>query len=366
MTASSPRVWLAGAAAAFIAYFGLLVYCDIVRPEYPGTRLDWFGGRAVVTALLPGSPADRAGVKAGDVILSIDGHPIGHRMDVEARDENLEFGRPRDYEIDRGGARLHMAVTAERAAPGTWHTRDQLVLVSLRAMLFVTLALGIAIAWQRPRDPVALLGALLLTASGVFSVSLPYRIAAVWRDLPIAIGASLWVPYFASSALGAIAFVFFAIFPNRPDRLRARWMWSLVVIAVALGFYGADTIRTVYAPRDIEHSTVWSARVLLDLNVIYLAAGLVMLVANYRGVADANARRRIRVLVIGAVVGCAGGAPIVIAHWLGGADMTHSLFTSWGMTIGAWIFLVFPASFAYVLLRHRLFDLRVMVRLGVQ
>ncbi|HWB29439.1 MAG TPA: protein kinase [Vicinamibacterales bacterium] len=366
MTASSPRVWLAGAAAAFIGYFCLLVYCDIVRPEYPGTRLDWIEGRAIVTALLPESPADRAGVKAGDVIVSIDGHPIGHRMDVEARDENIELGRPRDYAIDRGGARVHVAVTAERAAPGTWHTRDQLVLLSLRAMLLVTLALGVLIAWQRPRDPVALLGALLLAASGVFSVSLPYRIAAVWRGLPIAIGAPLWMPYFASSAIGAIAFVFFAVFPNRPDRLKARWMLSLALIAAALGVYGADTVRTVYAPQDVEPTTVWSARVLLYLNVGYLAAGLVMLIANYRAVADANARRRIRVLVVGAVIGCAAGAPVVIAHWLGGADMTHSLFASWGMTIGAWIFLLFPASFAYVLLRHRLFDLRVMARLGVQ
>ncbi len=366
MTASSPRIWLAGAAAAFIGYFSLLVYCDIVRPEYPGTRLDWIDGRAVVTALLPGSPADRAGVRPGDVIVSIDGHPIGHRMDVEARDENLELGRPRDYAIDRGGTRAHATVTAERAAPGNWHSRDQLVLLSLRAMLLVTLALGVLIAWQRPRDPVARLGALLLAASGVFSVSLPYRIAAVWRDLPIVLGAPLWIPYFASSAIGAIAFVFFAIFPNRPDRLRARWMWPLAVIAVALGFYGADTIRTVYAPQDIGHTMVWSARVLLYLNVGYLAAGLVMLIANYRAVADADARRRIRVLVFGAIVGCVSGAPVVMAHWIGGADMTHSLFASWGMTIGAWIFLVFPASFAYVLLRHRLFDLRVMVRLGVQ
>ena len=218
MRAPHARVWLAAIAATFLAYSSLLLYCDIDHPEYPGFHVEPQGDRLAITELSAGSPADRAGLAVGDVLVAIDGHKISDRLDLEVRDENLEFNRPRDFEVERKGQLQHFAVTVGRATPDDWRTSERLKLLGVRGMMLVTLLLGIVVAWSRPTDCVALLGALLLAVAGVFSLTFPYRIAAVWRGLPAVMGWPLWLPFLTSFGIGAVGFVFFSVFPNRPDR----------------------------------------------------------------------------------------------------------------------------------------------------
>src|SRR5262245_48199793 len=115
MGTSGPRGWIALAAASFLGYFSLLVYCDIFAPGYPGCRFAWRRGRPVIAGLQPGSPADRARLAAGDILYAIDGHPIAGRLDLEAREQNVEFGRARMFDIERGGTPMRLAVTVNRA-----------------------------------------------------------------------------------------------------------------------------------------------------------------------------------------------------------------------------------------------------------
>jgi len=59
--------------------------------------------------------------------------------------------------------------------------------------------------------------------------------------------------------------------------------------------------------------------------------------------------------------------PIVAIYW-GRAPSTFgdSVFASPAAAIGSILGLALPASFAYAILRHRLFDVRLMLRLGLQ
>jgi eukaryotic-like serine/threonine-protein kinase len=359
-----PPLWLFLAAATFLGYFCLLIYCDVQRPENPG--VDYLSGDYIVKGISAGSAADRAGLKVGDDVVTIDGHPITNRLDLEARDINLVLNRPRDVMVVRDGFVQHVALTMGPPRAGYLRSKEELVLLLVRAMLLSSLLLGVFIAWKRPRDHVALVAAGLLATLGVFSLTLPYRMAVFWRGLPPVVGAALWVPFLSTACIGAWLFSFFVVFPYR--RFRTPWLWllSMVPIVVVLVPYAKESLRAVYRPDDPRGMLLSPYSRAMTVNIAYIGASLVMLVFKYWHLADVNERRRVRVLLLGSLTGWAAGAPVGIAYWRGDADLTHSMFGSNWMVLGTLLFLIFPISFGYAVLRHRLFDVRVIVRMGVR
>jgi hypothetical protein len=362
---SRPPAWLPLVAAPFFAYFCLLLYCDIARPEHPG--MNYRSGRwFVIDQISPGSAADRSGLKVGDDVVSIDGHLISNRIDLEVRDINLVLDRPRDVLVVRDGFAQHLALIIGQPPAGYLRSKEELVLLLVRAMLFSTLILGAVIAWKRPRDQVALVAAGLLASAGVFSLTLPYRIAAIWRDLPPVVGAVLWIPFLSTACVGAWLFAFFIVFPYR--RTRTPWIWpaALGPMAMALAPYAVESWRAVYQPDNLRRMALWPYVTALVVNVTYIGASLIMVVLKYRSLADVNERRRVRVLLAGSIAGWLAGAPVGIAYWRKNLDLTHSLFGSNAMVFGTLLFLIFPVSFGYAVLRHRLFDVSVIVRMGLR
>ncbi|GBD10470.1 Putative zinc metalloprotease [bacterium HR23] len=57
-------------------------------------------GKVALVSVAPGSPAERAGLKAGDIVLAIDGHPIRNAADLNAR-VRLNLGRATVWEVER-------------------------------------------------------------------------------------------------------------------------------------------------------------------------------------------------------------------------------------------------------------------------
>ena len=76
----------------------------------PGT----YGG-VLVTSTEPGGPADRAGVREGDVVVELDGAPVGgiddlHRLLLEER-----IGVPTTISVLRSGRKRSIDVTPSEA-----------------------------------------------------------------------------------------------------------------------------------------------------------------------------------------------------------------------------------------------------------
>lgn len=93
----------------------------------------------------------------------------------------------------------------------------------------------------------------------------------------------------------------------------------------------------------------------------YVVAALGCLVWNYRR-SDLNQRRRIHLLTAGAIVGVGAffaGFPLAIFAYQVWAHPAMQLLIP-ALT------LPFPVCFAYAVLKHQLFDIRVMIRQGVQ
>jgi tRNA A-37 threonylcarbamoyl transferase component Bud32 len=100
----------------------------------------------------------------------------------------------------------------------------------------------------------------------------------------------------------------------------------------------------------------------------YIIAGLVCLVLNYRRL-EANDRRRIRVLVGGTVLSFAGWIPTGVLFGAFRASPTGAarfFYSPEYLAFTGVLFLVLPCSWAYAILRHRLFDIGVILRRGLQ
>ena len=93
------------------------------------------GGRSVVVAVLPGSPAERAGLAQGDLITAIDGAPVGSAAELRAAIEAIAEGAAYTLTIDRGGAARTLEVEREAASAGNAWRAELLRSIALLLIL---------------------------------------------------------------------------------------------------------------------------------------------------------------------------------------------------------------------------------------
>src|SRR5215813_7871935 len=99
----------AGPAMNAILAIGLITGLYIYGTDVP----EFLIGQAVINVVEPGSPADRAGIKPGDQIVSFDGKEKPDWQDVQ-NTVITSPGRTIPILIERNGKRLEFSVTPER------------------------------------------------------------------------------------------------------------------------------------------------------------------------------------------------------------------------------------------------------------
>lgn len=86
----------------------------------PELRAHFGAGEAgvMVSKVEDGSPADKAGVKVGDILTSIDGHAVKSSWDIGARVRGLDDGKQIPIEVLRNGKVQNLSATiVERERP---------------------------------------------------------------------------------------------------------------------------------------------------------------------------------------------------------------------------------------------------------
>ena len=351
--------------ASFVGYFALLTYCNLHRPEDPGLFVDFSGGRMTVLQVAAGAPGDRAGLQPGDRILSWNRRLV-QDLDWMISDANLEIGQAMPLVVEREGVRLQAALVLNPPPWTFWRSREAWMLLAVRAVQLVCLVLAGVIAVTRHTDPTARLGAWLLATFAVFCAVLPYRTTAVWGHLPTWPGALLWIPYLSGLAIAALLSTFLAVFPRRLISSRRGWLLVWVPMALALIQPASYTLQLVYWP-DRVRADSFGGTPLVIVSVGYLLWGAATLARNYRRLEDISERRRVRVVVGGLIAGGLFGLPVIPMYWLAPVDdLGSTIFTSPWFALGTLLLLAIPLSFTYAILRHRLFDIRIIIRQGVR
>ena len=309
------------------------------------------GADGLVAAAVSGeSPAARAGIAAGDVLLAVGGEPVESRADLRRALRSVPQGARVDYSLLRPSQARLRSVVLERASPAALSTYLLLAGVGLLGLLA-----GAAVRVQRPGMQ-ATLHFFWLTVAFFGALAFSY----IGRD-----GRLDWVFFWAdevSTLLLAPLFLHFAlVFPERtPGWLRHRlgaWMLPLVYAPAAV--LGAMQAALVLGPeggpgfvRGVER--IWG------LQHFYLAAcmlgGFAAMVLALRRVRSTTSRRQLRWIVSGAAL---GGLPFALGYlipWALGFEPPFGLALPVGLI---------PLAFACAIVQYRLRDIEVIVKRSV-
>jgi sigma-B regulation protein RsbU (phosphoserine phosphatase) len=315
----------------------------------------------VVTNVKSGSPAERAGLRAGDRVVAFDGRRVEDAADQE-----------RLWRLRAPGDSVRLTVMRPgRSAPlemtGTFRPNSEIAGTadSLRAaagrllqasMLLAFAAVGLVILLLRPDDR----NVWLLACFFAGLVSAP-GFPAGYQTVPAPLRP--WMELYGGVFLGCIGASFYflcAVFPARsPIDRRLPWLkWASLVFGLAgAGEMSRPDVSRPAATLSKLIGPEATDRFDFDVSIAFLALGLVSLAANYFDAREPESRRKIRVIFWGTVAGF--GPPLIRA----GAEH-YSAFRSpdWlDMTLNALLLLV-PASFAYAVFKQRVLDIPVLLR----
>jgi sigma-B regulation protein RsbU (phosphoserine phosphatase) len=312
-----------------------------------------------VTAVRKATPAEAAGLRAGDLVVSADGRSV--RESAAALGEvylDRRPGDPVDLAVLRAGSEapvMHRAVFRGRSLPTSLPTLVRILLGTTVLFPFVLLAVALPVLFYRLEDRNAWLLALLflcLTAAPGF----PNGFASLdggWRSFATVYRAVL------GGLLGASFYWLFAAFPTRsPLERRAPWLkWALLVIGLVLGLSGlCDGGATVPAAIGGWIGDENARRLGFGYGYVAIVLGLASLLANAWRPQTRDARRKIQVVAWGTAVGVLPATTLELLKQLGW------LIPDWLMALGFVSVFVFPLSFAYAVVRHRVLELPVLLR----
>jgi regulator of sigma E protease len=103
----------------------------------------------LVAAVSEGMPAERAGLRAGDLIVAVDGEPIGS-FNTFRETVLASGGRPLDVRVARDGETRTVQLAAERAPSPTPGIEEEVYLIGIQG---TNAALQGAVATDRVRNP---------------------------------------------------------------------------------------------------------------------------------------------------------------------------------------------------------------------
>jgi eukaryotic-like serine/threonine-protein kinase len=359
--------WIWVIAASFLLDFGLILRGDWNGPTL-GLLAVYNQGSVIVTDVYAHS--DTVRLLEGDRIMRAEGQVISSDADWFVILSNLRVGKPIVFEIQRDKQRLKLSVIpVPRWSVG--HLSLSL-LVLLRIGKMMMLGVACFVAFTRPRNSAALLTALFFAGLSLYNVPTSISgFAAMFHDLPPPVVGLLSIPTVAGSLTPLCLFLFCVTFPCR--LIQSRCILALLCVPQLSWLVPAQiySYRLVHNPG--QAIGMFSEPFYLALNMTsaaYFIAGPFALALNYRRLTDINQRRRVQVLVLGSVAGLLALVTLILALVV--PPFRDSLFGRMfqslipGTSLVILSFLVFPTAFAYAVLRHRLFDVRIIVRRGLQ
>jgi len=307
-----------------------------------------------------GSPAERAGLRVDDRIIGVNGRALDSDIGSDEAYVRGQPGDPVELTVKRAGEPkpliLHgvfRAAAPARAPEGLARSSALQVIGSL-PIPFLTVAF--AVLFLRLEEPNAWLLALLFCAFvAAPSFYNPVTISPPLRSFGFAFRAVF------SGMLCPLFYLFFAVFPvQSPLDRRLPWLkWAGLLFGICIVVPGLRT-GDPSLPRAVAHLIGSRNADLIGTGLKYdlLFLGMISLAQNsFMAAVPPEARRKSRVILWGTLFGV---LPIVLERLA--VDLTGYRPSFWLDTVLVLVFFLYPLSFAYAVVKHRVMDIPVLLR----
>jgi sigma-B regulation protein RsbU (phosphoserine phosphatase) len=348
-----------GFAVSLLVYTGLWWF--LTRPEpVPSVQLGFNDTylpsehAQLINSVFKGSPAEKIGMRAGDRIIAVDGEPVTGEKSTYRIWMRHQPGDEIHLTIHRPGESALVFLTGRfrqnPAASSSGLINQQLS--NWFPLPFVLV--GLTVLFLRLDDPNAWLLALMF-AGIVASRGFPPN-----RAPPQGWNIAMGYQAVFLGMLGPFFYWFFSVFPARsPIDRRLPWLkWGTLGVGLLLAIGGIH-IGALRLPQPLHR---WAGEVLSNrisglIVFAFLTLGLASFALNFFTTRDPDARRKIRVMFWGTVVSIGPNL----------ADLLARSFTGWQdppwlNTINLALLVVFPLSFAYAVVVHRVLEIPVLLR----
>jgi two-component system, NtrC family, sensor kinase len=305
----------------------------------------------VAAEVAEGSPARRAGIQPGDVLLAIDGVPVTDRQAVLTLQAGARAGDRHSYTLLRQGQRQAADIAMAPLPSGTGGLYYVLAAVGI-----FTLLVGATVRIRRPFDQATLHFFWMSVAFfGTFTFSFTGRFDRVdWFFY--------WADNVAITLVPPLFLHFTLVFPERPHsrgytaRL-AQWLPAIYLPAAVLIL--TRLVAIMRAGVDPEYFV----RVIALLDgfelphlTVFLGAGLVVLIRALQRVRSVTSRRQLRWIVWGTAIGV---LPFALGYTV---PFALGARPSLPMELSAIPLAFIPLAFASAIVRYRLMDVEVILK----
>src|SRR5467141_2619153 len=339
---------LATLAAMIFAWLNFVQRQTFDSPDDGVAWLDTASG-AQAWKLAPNSPAARAGIRPGDLLISINNVPITSQVQVTRRLWHAGLWTQVRYKLARNGREFETPiVTAPAEKPASIENYGRFV-----GLLYLFIGLFIFVRrWNAPR---AVHFYVFCLVSFIF-YSFQYSGKLDAFDYEV-----YWASIVARLLAPALLLHFALVFPERAaGRLR-----SLSKLALVYGPGAALLVLHVSTALNMLGNVPWpGSRLLLDkieliyLGVYFLAAGLVFY-KNFREAPSGVLRQQLKWLTGGTL---AGSVPFALFYIVPFA--MDAATRSWMRTSVLSLVLI-PLCFGYAIIRYRLMDVDIIFKRGL-
>jgi sigma-B regulation protein RsbU (phosphoserine phosphatase) len=318
-----------------------------------------------VKTVEPGGPAERAGLRPGSRIIAINGRPIEDRDTLYEIWAHQKPGNTVELVVLNNGQTTPVTLWAtfrERRSPSKeTGLTERLSQGLLNAYPLVFLIVSIPVLFLRIEDRNAWLLALMF-ASFTAAPPLPNFLAGMAS--PLRDFAMVYRALF-NTLLGVFFYCFFAMFPVRSFvERRLPWLkWAGLAFGLCFAVPGFHTggprapalLGRVIGIEPASH-ILW-----LLYNYSFITLGFASLIGNAVSATTPEARRKIRVILWGTLIGV---VPVSVQRALSDFFHVHPPIPL-VVTLVLLLFL-FPLSFAYAVVKHRVLEVPVLLRRGAR
>jgi PAS domain S-box-containing protein len=307
----------------------------------------------VAERVAPGGPGVRAGVRAGDVLLAVDGEEVLSPERLEATLAGRRSGERLEYALLRQEERRALTVTVQPLRSGNPSAFYYLSLAG-----FFSLVVGTVVMLRRPPDRTSLhFYAVCVLFFLMYSISYTGKLTA--GDWVL-----FWADHFATLFLPIVYLHFCLTFPER--RLHARGLWIVPALYMpALVVTGATVMSLALLAGGEKPAPLWGIVETIDrLKPLYFgvvfALAFAVLLRSYRRARSVVARRQVKWLVWGTAAGVFPFLAFYALPFALGREPSLPM-----QLVGYGPLALIPLSLAYAVVKHRLMDVELMFRRGL-